>query len=56
MISSTHPEVPQSHSPTLSQSWSDTNDIGKVLGGSELEETTILKDKAFVVVITILRL
>lgn len=55
MISSTRLELPQTHSPALSQSWPDAKDIADVLNGSELEETAILKDKAFVIVIAILR-
>nr|XP_035924275.1 uncharacterized protein LOC118520372 isoform X5 [Halichoerus grypus] len=39
----------------ISKSWPDTSDIAEVLNGSELEETTIWKDKAFVIVIAILR-
>lgn len=55
MISSTGLELPQTHSPALSQSWPNTKDVADILNGSEVEETAILKDKAFVVVIVILR-
>lgn len=48
-------ELPRSPSPTLSHSPPDITDTAEFLNGSELEETTILKDKAFVIVIAILR-